>query len=48
VTGAGQQQGVLQIFTDFCDNDEGECQGCDFPSLSVLPSYPDQPLPTSH
>jgi hypothetical protein len=31
VTGARQQQGVLQIFADFCDNDEGECQGCDFP-----------------
>ena len=36
VTGACQQQGMLQIFTDFCDNDEGECQGCDFPPLSEL------------
>jgi hypothetical protein len=34
VTGACQQQGVLQIFADFCDNDEGECQGCDFPPLA--------------
>jgi hypothetical protein len=31
VTGARQQQGLLQLFTDFCGNDEGNCQGCDFP-----------------
>jgi hypothetical protein len=31
VTGARQQQGLLQAFADFCGNDEGECQGCDFP-----------------
>jgi uncharacterized protein DUF2851 len=31
VSGARQQQGVLQIFSDYCDNDEGNCQGCDFP-----------------
>ncbi|MCZ6872667.1 MAG: DUF2851 family protein [bacterium] len=31
ITGARQQQGVLQIFYDHCDNDEGDCQGCDFP-----------------
>jgi hypothetical protein len=30
VTGARQQQGLLQLFTDFCGNDEGNCQGCDF------------------
>jgi hypothetical protein len=33
VTGARQQQGLLQIFTDFCAHDEGDCQGCDFPLL---------------
>jgi Protein of unknown function (DUF2851) len=31
VTGSRQQQGMLQIFYDYCDNDEGNCQGCDFP-----------------
>jgi hypothetical protein len=31
VTGALQQQGLLQLFTDYCGNDEGHCQGCDFP-----------------
>jgi Protein of unknown function (DUF2851) len=31
VAGARQQQGLLQLFTDFCGNDEGNCQGCDFP-----------------
>ncbi len=31
VTGARQQQGLLQLYTDFCGNDEGNCQGCDFP-----------------
>ena len=31
VTGARQQQGLLQILTDYCGNDEGDCQGCDFP-----------------
>jgi hypothetical protein len=31
VTGARQQQGLLQLFMDFCGNDEGNCQGCDFP-----------------
>ena len=30
VSGARQQQGLLQLFTDFCGNDEGNCQGCDF------------------
>jgi hypothetical protein len=34
VTGARQQQGMLQVFYDFCSNDEGDCQGCDFPLLS--------------
>ncbi len=34
VTGARQQQGMLQIFYDHCDNDEGNCQGCDFPLIS--------------
>ncbi len=33
VTGARQQQGLLQLFTDFCGNDEGNCQGCDFPLM---------------
>lgn len=40
VTGARQQQGVLQIFHDYCDNDEGNCQGCDFPLVSVSASEP--------
>jgi hypothetical protein len=31
VTGARQQQGLLQVLTDYCGNDEGDCQGCDFP-----------------
>src|SRR4029453_655326 len=31
VAGARQQQGLMQLFTDFCGNDEGNCQGCDFP-----------------
>jgi hypothetical protein len=31
VTGARQQQGLLQLFVDFCGNDEGQCQGCEFP-----------------
>lgn len=31
VSGARQQQGLLQLFTDFCGNDEGHCQGCHFP-----------------
>jgi hypothetical protein len=31
VTGAREQQGLLQLYTDFCGNDEGNCQGCDFP-----------------
>jgi uncharacterized protein DUF2851 len=33
VTGALQQQGLLQLFTDYCGNDEGNCQGCDFPPV---------------
>lgn len=35
VTGARQQQGLLQIFYDHCDNDEGNCQGCEFPLWST-------------
>jgi hypothetical protein len=31
VSGAPQQQGVMQIFYDHCDKNEGDCQGCDFP-----------------
>jgi hypothetical protein len=34
VNGARQQQGMLQVFYDFCSNDEGDCQGCDFPLFS--------------
>lgn len=34
VTGACHQQGLLQVFEDFCSHDEGDCQGCDFPLLS--------------
>ena len=33
VAGARQQQGLLQVLTDYCGNDEGDCQGCDFPLL---------------
>ena len=33
VTGARQQQGLLQVLTDHCGNDEGDCQGCDFPLM---------------
>lgn len=35
VRGARQQQGLLQIFHDFCGNDEGDCQGCEFPLLAA-------------
>lgn len=35
VTGARRQQGLLQLFTDHCENDEGDCQGCDFPTYSL-------------
>jgi hypothetical protein len=45
VTGARQQHGVLQIFADFCDNDEGDCQGCDFPLLSALHLPPSRHIP---
>ena len=31
VAGARQQQGLLQVLTDHCGNDEGDCQGYDFP-----------------
>ncbi len=31
VTHARHQQGMLQIFEDYCSQDEGECQGCGFP-----------------
>lgn len=34
ITGACQQQGMLQVFDDFCGNDEGDCQGCEFPLLT--------------
>jgi hypothetical protein len=34
ITGARMQQGMLQVFYDFCDNDEGDCQGCAFPLLT--------------
>ena len=37
VTGARQQQGLLQLFTDFCGNDEGNCQGCEFPQPAPSP-----------
>lgn len=35
VQGARQQQGLLQLCADFCGNDEGNCQGCDFPCLTT-------------
>ena len=31
IEGARQQQGLLQVLMDHCGNDEGDCQGCDFP-----------------
>jgi hypothetical protein len=34
ITGACQQQGLLQVFDDFCGNDEGDCQGCEFPLVT--------------
>ena len=34
VTGARQQQGLLQVLMDHCGNDEGDCQGCDFPLMA--------------
>jgi hypothetical protein len=42
MSGARQQQGVLQIFSDYCDNDEGNCQGCDFPLVSTAPFAAEQ------
>jgi len=32
------QQGLLQIFRDFCDTKKGVCSGCDFRNLSGLPA----------
>jgi hypothetical protein len=34
VAGARQQQGLLQVFDEFCRHDEEECQACTF---SILP-----------
>lgn len=31
VTHARHQQGMMQIFEDYCSHDEGGCQGCEFP-----------------
>lgn len=33
VTHARHQQGMLQVFEDYCSYDEGGCQGCGFPQL---------------
>jgi hypothetical protein len=33
VTHARHQQGILQVFEDYCSHDEGGCQGCGFPQL---------------
>ena len=33
VTHARHQQGMLQVFEDYCSHDEGDCQGCGFPQL---------------
>lgn len=33
VTHARHQQGMLQVFEDYCSHDEGGCQGCGFPQL---------------
>lgn len=40
VTTAQQQQGLLQVFYDYCGNDEGNCQGCDFPLLTSTAASP--------
>lgn len=32
------QQGLLQIFRDFCDTKKGVCKGCSFRNLSGLPA----------
>lgn len=34
LAGARQQQGLLQVLMDHCGNDEGDCQGCDFPLMA--------------
>ncbi len=44
VTGARQQQGLLQVLTDYCGNDEGDCQGCDFPLQASNPGRAQQPV----
>lgn len=31
VTRACHQQGLLQVFEDYCSHDDGDCQGCHFP-----------------
>jgi hypothetical protein len=33
VTRACHQQGLLQVFEDYCSHDDGDCQGCNFPLL---------------
>jgi hypothetical protein len=33
VTHARHQQGMLQVFEDYCSHDEGGCQGCGFPQF---------------
>jgi hypothetical protein len=41
VARACHQQGLLQVFEDYCSHDDGDCQGCNFPLLhasGVLPA----------
>ena len=35
VTRACHQQGLLQVFEDYCSHDDGDCQGCHFPLSHV-------------
>ena len=37
VTRACHQQGLLQVFEDYCSHDDGDCQGCNFPLSKAAP-----------
>ncbi len=36
VSRACHQQGLLQVYEDYCSHDEGDCQGCDFPIQAAV------------
>jgi hypothetical protein len=40
VTRACHQQGLLQVFEDYCSHDDGDCQGCHFPLLQASGAQP--------